>query len=195
MYQEGSEHGKETNLNMEENITAIVAQSKEILKKNAEQQKRNAQSLACSQKVTSLRATFRNAEDFIERYNPDRQSYYLSRQYEAYTGSAPSFYILDQAFGKNTSKSWVLAQLFNLSEFCGCKDKLDTSQLKQTADIIVSGYYKNLKVSELSLFFAKVKQGIYGRFYGSVDPMQITSSLYEFVKNRGNEIVKYEEKL
>ena len=36
------------------------------------------------------------------------------------------------------------------------------------------------------LFFFQFKSGKYGRFYGSVDPLVITTSLRDFLKERGN---------
>ena len=55
--------------------------------------------------------------------------------------------------------------------------------------MIATEYYY-LKVSELMLFFHRFKTGRYGRFYGSVDPLVITTSLRDFVRERG---IAYEQ--
>lgn len=43
------------------------------------------------------------------------------------------------------------------------------------------------------LFFHRFKSGRYGRFYGSVDPLVITTSLREFIKERNEAIDKHEQ--
>lgn len=43
------------------------------------------------------------------------------------------------------------------------------------------------------LFFHRFKSGCYGRFYGSVDPLVITTSLREFIKERNEAIDKHEQ--
>ena len=45
------------------------------------------------------------------------------------------------------------------------------------------------------LFFHRFKSGRYGKFYGKVDPLVITCSLREFVKERNNSLDHYEQEL
>lgn len=78
---------------------------------------------------------------------------------------------------------WLIPQLYNLSEYCGCKDKLQGKPLEECAFVIAAEFYY-LKISELMLFFHSFKAGHYGRFYGSVDPLVITTALREFLKER-----------
>lgn len=59
----------------------------------------------------------------------------------------------------------------------------------------ISSMYYYLKVSELMLFFFRFKAGKYGRFYGSVDPMAITSALIDFLDERDSVIVAYKSEL
>jgi hypothetical protein len=56
-------------------------------------------------------------------------------------------------------------------------------QIKELALMIANEYWW-MKVSELMLFFYRFKAGMYGKFYGAVDPMVITSSLIQFVEYR-----------
>lgn len=81
--------------------------------------------------------------------------------------------------------------LWDISEFCGCKQKFTSKQMDELAYIIVDGYYW-LKVTEMMLFFWWFKSGRYGKFYGSVDPMVITTALREFVKDRNAIIAKHD---
>lgn len=55
--------------------------------------------------------------------------------------------------------------------------------------------YPYLKVSEMLLFFHRMKNGNYGNFYGAVDPMKILAALRKFVKNdRVNALMMRESK-
>lgn len=91
---------------------------------------------------------------------------------------------------------WLMAQLFDLGEFCGCRDKMDAAQAQECARIIKKefGY---LKVSEVMLFFHRCKSGRYGQiFYGSVDPMKITLAMRQhFLPEREREIVRKESEM
>lgn len=87
---------------------------------------------------------------------------------------------------------WLVPQLYNLSEYCGCKEKLQGKPLEECAFIISTEFYY-LKVSELMLFFYRFKTGRYGRFYGSVDPLIITESLRKFCEERWHTYERAEE--
>lgn len=102
---------------------------------------------------------------------------------QAFKHDAPTLGILNTAFGTETANAWLIPELVAVSEFCGCRDKLTDGQLEETARIITASY-PWLKVSELLLFFGWLKQGKYGRFYGCLDPMVITTSLQDFICDR-----------
>lgn len=107
-------------------------------------------------------------------------------------GDYPTLAALRNDYGDNAAKMWLIPQLYNLSEYCGVKDKLEGAPLEETAFVIATEYYY-LKISELMLFFHRFKAGRYGRFYGKVDPLIITTSLRDFVKERNTEIDRYEQ--
>lgn len=107
-------------------------------------------------------------------------------------GTAPTLANLRVEYGEKLAESWLEIQLQDLSEFSGCKDKLSIEQIEQTARVInVEFYY--LKVTELMLFFFRFKAGKYGRFYGAVDGLVITTALQDFLQYRAQEIDKYKE--
>ena len=88
--------------------------------------------------------------------------------------------------------TWLIPQLFDLSEYCGCKGKISEEQMQQCATVIATTYHY-LTVSELMLFFFRFKAARYGRFYGSVDPLVITSALRDFVRERNDAYFKHEQ--
>lgn len=74
-------------------------------------------------------------------------------------------------------------QLNNLSEFAGCKEKLTTEQIAETA-VMISDGYPHYKLTEFMLFFQRFKRCEYGKFYGAVDPMVILQALATFDEER-----------
>ena len=106
-------------------------------------------------------------------------------------GDAPVLSELNMAYGEMTATMWLGPQLYDLSEYCGCRDKLQGKPLEECASVIATEFYF-LKVSELMLFFHRFKSGKYGRFYGSVDPLVITTSLRSFLIERNNAIEEQE---
>lgn len=130
--------------------------------------------------------------EVLDKYNPD---YLFKKQIgseECIFGEYPSLYTLKKQFDSKLPVAWLMAQLHDLSEFCGCREKLSGHTLQQCASVI-SEEYGYLKVTEIMLFFQKFKSGKYGRFYGIVDPLIITTSLTEFLKERNRAHLKRQE--
>lgn len=93
-----------------------------------------------------------------------------------------------------TSVAWLIPQLMDLSEFCGCKEKLQGEPMEECAWLIAQNYFY-LKISELMLFFNLFKQGRYGHFYGSVDPLVIMTALQDFLRYRGDAIFDHKSEI
>lgn len=121
-------------------------------------------------------------EQFLKHFNPSMQRSICDDVADCLFGDYPVLAQLKE-YGKNTPAMWLLPQLYNLSEYCGCKEKLTGESLEECAFLIASEYYY-MKVSEMMLFFHRFKLGRYGRFYGSVDPMVIMEALMEFARER-----------
>ena len=133
-------------------------------------------------------------KSFLSIFNPDLQMKVCKDTELCLFGDAPVLSELNMAYGEMTATMWLVPQLYNLSEYCGCRDKLQGKPLEECASVIATDYYY-LKVSELMLFFHRFKSGRYGRFYGAVDPLVITTSLRDFVKERNVEIHEHERKM
>lgn len=130
-------------------------------------------------------------EEYMVTVNPSVQLDVCQDERDCYLGNYPTLGLLRTAYGKEAATMWLIPQLYNLSEYCGVKNKLEGTALEECASII-SNIYKHLKVSELMLFFYRFKAGKYGRFYGNVDPMVITSSLQLFCRERNDFWFKYD---
>lgn len=129
----------------------------------------------------------------MELANPKTQRLVCADTWKAYFADYPTLNELNAAFQRDLATQWLVVELFDLSEFCGCRGKLTPDQLEQLADIIVK-HYGTLKVSELMLFCQRFKAGRYGRFYGNVDPMVITSALRVFQKERAEAWAEREQR-
>lgn len=115
--------------------------------------------------------------------SPAMQHVLYPNKDDCYFGNYPTLAELNRAYNPKTAQAWLIPQLTDLSEFAGAKGKLTDNQLIQCAEIIATDYYY-LKVSELMLFFSRLKRSKYGRFYGAIDPMIILSSLDDFLQER-----------
>lgn len=104
---------------------------------------------------------------------------------KCHTGRAPSLALTAEAYGRKTVESWLQIQLYDLSEFAGCKDKLTKQQRVEMAAMIADTY-PHYKLTEFMLFCQRFKKCEYGRFYGVVDPMVIFSALKEFDAERSD---------
>lgn len=127
-------------------------------------------------------------------YNPAVQREICSNRELCFFGNFPTIAKINNTYGTQMSVAWLIPQLMDLSEFCGSKDKLFGDKLEECAWLIAQNYFY-LKVSELMLFFNRFKQGKYGRFYGSVDPLVIMTALQDFLRERNDAIFDHESEL
>ena len=145
------------------------------------------------QKINSqLTERFGSVEVFLERFNPSFQMEICGDSNDCYFGEYPTLTEIRKNYGDKVPTSWLIPQLYNLSEYCGVKEKLEGAPLKETAFVIATEFYY-LKISEIMLFFHRFKTGRYGRFYGNVDPLVITTSLRDFIVERNNAYMKKEQ--
>lgn len=137
------------------------------------------------------------AENFLKTFNPDMQAPYTRNETLCFaTDKAPSLARVKHTYGEKTAETWLEVQLRDLSEFSGSKEKMSIRQLEQLSKVIIQNY-GYLKVTELMVFFQRFKAGYYGKFYGSVDTMTITTAIREFMEYRAaklNEIVQAKER-
>ena len=106
-------------------------------------------------------------------------------------GDYPTLRDINEAYGKNFAAEWLTPHLTDLSLMTGAKN-ITEYQHKQLA-IIISTEYFWLKVTELMIFFHRFKSGLYGKFYGAIDPLTITCSLRDFLSDRNYLIGLYEQ--
>lgn len=132
------------------------------------------------------------ADRFLSIFNPSTQVRYTASLDKVYEGNTPSVGLVRTTYGANTAEAWLEIQLNELSEFAGCKGKLDSDQTEQTARMILQTY-GHLTVAQLMLFFQKFKRCEYGKFYGAVDPMVIMGALADFADEVATELQRRQQ--
>lgn len=142
--------------------------------------------------VAAVRKRYGGIEQFLRTFHVNNQERYTEDADRCYFGTCPTMGLVNTAYGKKTAGEWLVYQLTDLSEFCGCREKITAMQIEQLAAIIASDFYF-LKLTEMMLFFRKFKKGDYGRFYGNIDPLIITSALRMFLRERNERIARRDE--
>lgn len=170
---------------------------KQILQKNNNGQ--NAQpkptSALCAYERETKRmmtAKFGDINRFMTAMSPARQIDMAQNREDSIVGDFPTLNNIATAYGRTAPIQWLIAQLINLSEFCGVKDKLTGDQCEELAWLL-SSEYSYYKVTQFLVFFHDFKMGKFGKFYGSVDPLVITSAIRDFDNERVRIISKHEE--
>lgn len=128
-----------------------------------------------------IKAEYSSAEEFLTAYNPDMQFELLRDPAKAYDGPSPTVADVVAVFGRETAQAWVIPELIDIAECAGVKDKFTDKQMMHLA-VMIEARYHSLKLTELLLFFGKLKAGDYGKFYGQCDMMMVAEALGEFNK-------------
>ncbi len=128
-----------------------------------------------------------DAMHFLSVFNPDMQLRYSTDKDRCFRGKAPELGLVSRTYGADVAESWLMGQLHELGEYTGVRDKQTDRQKEDTAKVIIAEF-GHLKVTEMMYFFVLLKSGRFGRFYGAVDAMAITSALREFLKIRDAEL-------
>lgn len=142
--------------------------------------------------MKAMVSRYGDRQRFLEIFHVAEQTKLTRDPERCYFGTAPTMGMVNTCYGSGTAQEWLVYQLADLSEFSGAKEKITGHQIKQLADIIATDYHW-LKVSEFMLFFRQFKRGEYGKFYGAVDPLTITTALREFLRDRNDAYFKHDQ--
>ena len=135
-------------------------------------------------------------EQFLQTFHVDRQGWHAEAPVRCITGKAPSLEVVNAAYGEGTAEEWLVYAIAEFGEFIGARDKLTPQQTERLAKTIVQEYGW-MKVTDLELFFHRMKLGRYGFFYGSFDPQRFMSYFTPFMRDRNDilaEIAEREER-
>lgn len=97
--------------------------------------------------------------------------------------------INERAGVNGIAEAFVLAYLHDMADYLAFNEPISEEQYIYTSRIMVKNY-GYLKAREVLIFFAQVKSGKYGKFYGKFDPLLFNDFLQSFVSWR-NEQIEY----
>ena len=144
-------------------------------------------------KKNEIMQRYGDAHSFALVFNPTVQIKCAMNIERSLTGDAPTIRQLLHTYQIDHLQLWMMAQLEDLNEYVGVKNKMETAQMKELANmIIVKSNY--LKASEILLFFHKLKAGDFGGFFGVVDPQKVGEYLNAFKNWRSMELNKVQSK-
>lgn len=133
--------------------------------------------------VIDMVERYGDANRFLTLFTPHLQRTVAKEWVRAYSGYAPKLLTVIQGYGMDTAVYWICTQLEDINLFTNVPGKLAVNKQQELARLLLV-QYEQLKVTEMMLFFHRLKCGFYGRFYGSVDAMFITEALLVFMKER-----------
>lgn len=93
---------------------------------------------------------------------------------------SPTLKDMQEAYGA-TAKLWMQEQINMFQTITGVRDKLLAHQVVMLIETFLTN--ENVKASMLLNFFHKLIAGHYGRFYGSIDIMQIGEAWQSYIAN------------
>lgn len=111
-------------------------------------------------------------------FNPDSQGSFEDER-RTILNEYSSLEMLDMAYGPNKAIEWLVAQLADLNSFCGLINMRDDQTMRLAK--VIYAEHKKTKFSEIMLFFHRFKAGVFGHFYGNVEPMVIASHLHDYL--------------
>lgn len=109
-------------------------------------------------------------------------------------GNAPTLAAVSRDYGTQVAVDWLTIELNDYQNFVGVREdnKASLDVIRELSQMIIKRYYY-LKLSELMLFFVRMKYGDYGELYGSVDAVRILRALRVFVNERNGMIDRIEQ--
>ena len=128
--------------------------------------------------------TTQERDKVLLQYNPSRQTEIAADPERAFTEQCPTLAELRRDYGENAPIMWLVAQLNDLNEYAGAK-KMDAPQMKAAARVLYADSYY-LTLAEWMLFLYHVKAGKYGKFFGTVDALQLGVWLQSFKRERND---------
>ena len=125
------------------------------------------------------------AKKLLETYNLSELTRFARYPERCVLGNAPTLAMVSRDYGEQVAVDWLRIELDNYQDSVGVKEdnKADMLLMKETAQEIMHRYYF-LKLSELMLFFNRLRFGDYGKVYGCVDVSFIVQSLRSFMGER-----------
>lgn len=119
-------------------------------------------------------------------FNPDEQERFGVHPERCVIGTAPTLQTIVREYGEKAALRWLYGQILEYNRWVGVREKnkiCDGTVIKKLA-ILMLGEHQNYKLTDVMLFFCKLKKGDYEKMYGFVDATKIMSAYKSFDKDR-----------
>lgn len=129
-------------------------------------------------------------EQLLQTLNPDFCTKRYSEQnteLKALRAGVIKLSEINQAYTPGTSEDLIQAWLLSLSMYV--RIEVDKKLIQEISIELYKEIYM-LNMAELTLFFSKLRRGIYGPLYGRFDGMMICIAAREYRQTRGTELAK-----
>lgn len=127
-------------------------------------------------------------------YNPVHWGYTANNPQKAYQAACPTLMEYDSAYGHGEAANWIDIQV---SALFGASSKSDKT-LADSIGIFANTFaaeVRTYKLSELMLFFARYKAGVYDNSYATFDTRRIGNAFFkEFLPQRAQELAALERR-
>lgn len=120
-------------------------------------------------------------EDFLRLYDVRNIWNYTLDESRCHNGTAPTIRECVQDFGRETVRFVIRQHLDLFIDFLKAKDKPSNKQ-RDTIVWFVLSQFNGLKITEYQLYIIKAMSGAFGKFYNTLDPLDVTTSLRQWVK-------------
>lgn len=115
-------------------------------------------------------------EEFLRLYDVKNIWNYTLDESKCHNGTAPTIQQCVKYYGRDAVRNIIRQHLDLFIDFIKAKDKPNDRQ----RDIIVwfcISQFGGLKITQYQLFIIKAMSGEFGKFYNTLDPLEITTSL------------------
>lgn len=172
----------EREITMVETITQIVQRERQEIEKSSK--------ISCP----TISKTKEDARELLERFNPSVQHKCYKHPARCIIGKAPTLGAVGREYGEKVAVTWLMIELNDYQNFVGVKeDNKAALDVVRELSWMIFGRYYYLKLSELMLFFQRLKYGDYGEMYGYVDAVRILRALRSFMVERNVIIERLEQ--
>ena len=132
------------------------------------------------------------AMDLAAAFAPQLQPVFARDPDRCMTDPAvPTLAVAVNAYGRGGVTGWLMGQMEDLNRLAGVREKSDARALEQAAGAILAGY-PGLRLTDVMLFLMRFKAGHYGRFYGTTDPLVLTTALPAYCEERAKALRRIE---
>lgn len=134
-------------------------------------------------------------EKLMMTYHPGNQIAFSKYPERCVTGKSPTLIDVKKKYGLSNAKKWIVIEINDYQNFCCIKEdnKMDDNVVNELSSMIIANLFY-LKLTEVMLFFQRLKCGIYGEIYGCIEPSRIMRALRTFINERSIILDNYDKK-